>query len=38
MELYVESRMKGMYEIGVVIEKLTPKYLDTFINDIKSNK
>jgi len=38
MELYVESRMKGMYEVGAVTEKLTPEYLDTFINDIKSNK
>ncbi len=34
MELYVESRAKGMYEVGTATEKLTPEYLDIFINDI----
>ena len=26
--------MKGMYEVGTATEKLTPEYLDNFINDI----
>ena len=34
MELYVESRIKGMYEVGSETVELTPKYIDTFIEDI----
>ena len=34
MELYVESHIKGMYEVGSETENLTPKYIDTFIEEI----
>jgi hypothetical protein len=34
MELYVESRIKGMYEVGSETVELTPEYIDTFIEDI----
>ena len=34
MELYVESRIKGMYEVGTDLAELTPEYIDTFIEDI----
>ena len=34
MELYVESRIKGMYKVGSEMVELTPEYIDTFIEDI----
>ncbi len=34
MELYVESRIKGMYEVGLETAELTPEYIDAFIEDI----
>ena len=34
MEIYVESRIKGMYEVGSETVELTPEYIDTFIEDI----
>lgn len=34
MELYVESRIKGMYEVGSETVELTPEYIDTFVENI----
>lgn len=34
MELYVEYRDNGMFEVGSETVELTPEYIDTFIEDI----
>lgn len=35
MKLYIESQVKGMYEVGARIEEMTPEFLDAYIEYAK---
>ena len=35
MKLYIESQLRGMYEVGAKVEELTPEFIDAYIEYAK---